>query len=595
MSLTPPVTWDLSDLYQGIDDPKIDADLNALEERAQAYAETYRGRIGTLSPAEFGMALVAYEKLLHNEQFPGSYAGLLFAADTRPPTHGALLQKVQERGVAIGRHLLFFELELIAIPDEQFATLLIDPVTAGYRHYLEHARAERPHRLSEPEEQILMEKATTGREAFSRLFDETISDMTFTMTVNGETQTLTESEILSKMQDPSRDVRAAAAAGVTQGLQGRGRTFTFITNTLAYDKAVNDRLTHFDYPEAARHLADEVDTETVHTMIDACAAHFGTVARYYRLKREILGYDTLYHYDRYAPILPDEETVTWDGARRTVEEAYADFSSEAGVMIRRFFNECWIDAAARPGKRGGAFCAGLAPDWHPYVLMNFLGKKRDVMTLAHELGHGIHDLFASGQHFLEYYPSLAAAETASVFGEMLTFNRLLAGTEEPKAKLSLLTGKIEDIFATVFRQTAMYRFEQDLHAARREKGELPAEEINAIWQRNVQAMFADTVEMGEGHEIWWMYIPHFIHTPFYVYAYAFGQLLVMALYACYQEEGAAFVPRYLNILRAGGSQRPADIMAAAGIDISRRDFWEAGLQTIDGLVTQAEAIWRGVK
>jgi len=592
---TPPVTWNLSDLYQGVDDPKIDNDLRSLEKRAQAFAETYRGRIGALSPAEFGTALTTYEKIARDEQFPGAYAQLLFAADTLPPAHGALMQKVQERSVAIGRHLLFFELELIAIPDEQFAQLLTDPVTAGYRHYLEHARAERPHRLSEPEEQILMEKSTTGREAFSRLFDETISAMTFTMTVNGETQTMTESEILTKMYDPAREVRAAAAEGVTNGLRERGRTFTFITNTLAYDKAVNDRLTHFDHPEAARHLADEVDTDTVHTMIDACAAHFGTVARYYRLKREILGYDTLYHYDRYAPILPDVETMTWEAARATVEGTYADFTPEAGEMIRRFFDQRWIDAEARPGKRGGAFCAGIAPDWHPYVLMNFLGKKRDVMTLAHELGHGMHDLFAGGQHFLEYYPSLAAAETASVFGEMLTFNRLLAGTEGAQAKLSLLTGKIEDIFATVFRQTSMYRFEQDLHAARRAQGELTAEQVSEIWQRNVQAMFGDSVEMGEGHQIWWMYIPHFIHTPFYVYAYAFGQLMVMALYARYRQEGAAFVPHYLDILRAGGSKRPAQIMSDAGIDISRREFWEAGLKMIDDLVAEAEELWREVK
>jgi len=595
MSTTPPVTWNLSDLYQGADDAKIDADLQELEERAGAFAETYRGRIGALNPAEFGAALAAYEKLLRDEQFPGTFAMLLFSGDTRPAEHGALVQKAQERSVAIGRRLLFFELELIAIPDERFAELLTDPTAAGYRHYLEHARAERPHRLTEPEERILLEKSTTGREAFSRLFDEFIGDMTFSLTVDGETQSLTESELLSKLYHPERGVRAAAAESLTKEFKERGRTFTFITNTLAYDKAVNDRLTHFDHAEAARHLSDEVDTGAVHTMIDACVAHFGTVARYYRLKREILGLDKLYHYDRYAPILQDEATVPWEDARRTVEEAYAKFSPQAGEMIRRFFDERWIDAEARPGKRGGAFCAGIAPDWHPYVLLNFLGKKRDVMTLAHELGHGLHDLLAAEQHFLEYYPSLAAAETASVFGEMLTFNLLLARTEEPKAKLSLLTGKIEDIFATVFRQTAMYRFEQDLHAARREQGELPTEAVNDIWQRNGQAMFGDSVEMGEGHQVWWMYIPHFIHTPFYVYAYAFGQLLVMALYARYQEEGQAFVPRYLDILRAGGSMRPADIMARAGIDISRREFWEAGLQTIDNMVSEAEAIWREVK
>jgi oligoendopeptidase F len=262
-----------------------------------------------------------------------------------------------------------------------------------------------------------------------------------------------------------------------------------------------------------------------------------------------------------------------------------------GEMVDQFFTERWIDADTRPGKRGGAFCAGIAPDWHPYVLLNFLGKKRDVMTLAHELGHGIHDLLASGQHFLQYYPSLAAAETASVFGEMLTFNALLAKTQSPREKLTLLTGKLEDIFATVFRQTAMYRFEQGVHTARREQGELTTEQVNAIWQQHVQAMFGDSVQMGEGHEVWWMYIPHFIHTPFYVYAYAFGQLLVMALYARYQQDGAAFVPRYRDILSAGGAKRPAQIMADAGIDITTRAFWEDGLQTIDAMVSQAEQLW----
>lgn len=595
MVMSSPVTWDLSDLYAGVDDPKLEADLQGLVERAQGFAERYRGQVGALSPKAFGGALTAYETILHDEQLPGAYAYLLFAEDTQQPDYGKLLQRVQERSVDIHRHLLFFTLEIVAIPDDVFAGLLADPVTASYRHYLEHTRAMRPHRLSEPEEQILMEKSLTGREAFSRLFDELVNGMTFTLTVEGKRQTLSESELLNKLSDPAREVRAAAAASLTRGLRREARRFTFITNTLIHDKTVNDRLTHFDTPEAERHLDDGVDTGTVHTMIDAVSSHFDTVARYYRIKREILGVETLYHYDRYAPLFPDPSLVSWDDARALVEDAYTAFSPEVGAMIRRFFDERWIDAAPRPGKRGGAFCAGIAPDWHPYVLMNYLGKKRDVMTLAHELGHGVHDLLASGQHLLEYSPSLAAAETASVFGEMLTFNLLLGRTEAPREKLALLTGKIEDIFATAFRQTAMYRFEQDVHAARRAQGELRTEEIDAIWQRNLQAMFGDAVEMGPGHRAWWMYIPHFIHTPFYVYAYAFGQLLVMALYARYQEDGDAFVPRYLEILRAGGSLRPADIVARAGIDISQRSFWEGGLYTIDTLVSQAEEVWREVK
>ena len=485
---------------------------------------------------------------------------------------------------------------MIAIPDERFALLLDDPTVCSYRHYLEHQRAARPHRLSEAEERILLEKSTTGREAFSRLFDEIINGATFTMELDGERTTMSESEILSRLYAPEREVRRAAAEGITAGLRERSRLFTFITNTLIYDKTVDDRLTHFATSEAARHLSDEVDSETVHTMLESCTAHYDTVARYYRLKRDILGYDILYHYDRYAPLPGAEQVVIpWEHAKDTVLRAYTAFSPALGAMVRRFFDERWIDAETRPGKRGGAFCAGIAPDWHPYVLTNFLGKPRDVMTLAHELGHGVHDLLAADQHFLEYFPSLAAAETASVFGEMLTFRLLLEETTSPRERLALLTGKIEDIFATVFRQTSMYRFEQHVHAARRERGELTTEAINAIWQQDIQAMFGDAVEMGDGHALWWMYIPHFIHTPFYVYAYAFGQLLVMALYACYEQQGPAFVPRYLDLLRQGGSRRPADIVAAAGIDISQRTFWEGGLHTIAELVAQAESAWQIVK
>jgi len=589
---TPPVTWNLADLYAGVDDPRIQQDLQALEERAQAFAATYRGRLASLTAAEFGAAVVAYEAIMRDEQFPGAYAMLLFAGDTQPPAHGALVQAVQERGVAIHQHLLFFELELIEIPDAQFTGWLADPVVAGYRHYLEQTRATRPHRLSEPEERILLEKSTSGRDAFTRLFDDIISGATFRLTVRETTTDISEAEILSKLSDADRDVRRAAADGITAGLNERARLFTFITNTLAFDKSVDDRLAHFPTPESSRHLADEVDTATVHTMLETCVAHFGTVARYYRLKREMLGLDRLYHYDRYAPLRADEPTVPWEDARAMVQDAYAQFSPAVGEMVGRFFTERWIDAEVRTGKRGGAFCAGIAPDWHPYVLTNYLGKPRDVMTLAHELGHGVHDLLAGDQHFLQYYPSLAAAETASVFGEMLTFQALVQRAATPQARLALLAGKIEDIFATVFRQTAMYRFEQEIHAARRAQGELTTETINAIWQTQVQAMFGDSVEMGEGHQVWWMYIPHFIHTPFYVYAYAFGQLLVMALYARYQQEGAAFVPRYLEILRAGGSLRPADIMARAGLDISQRTFWDDGLRMIADLVTDAERAWQ---
>ena len=418
-----------------------------------------------------------------------------------------------------------------------------------------------------------------------------LSGSEFAVTLRGQTEVLTVSEVRSRLYDPDREVRRTAAEGITAGLQEKARLYTFITNTLAYDKAVDDRLLHYDHPEASRHLDDEVDTETVHLMLDTVVDHFSTVARYYRLKREILGLDSLAHYDMYAPTLAEAAHVPWEDARQIVIDSYARFAPAFGEMADRHFTERWVDAEARAGKRSGAFCASVTPDWHPYVLMSYLGKQRDVMTLAHELGHGIHSLLSSGQNLLQYHSSLAAAETASVFGEMLTFNALLARTTEPREKLALLAGKIEDTFATVFRQSAMYRFEQAVHGARRAQGELTTDQVSALWQENVQAMFGDAVALGEGHRVWWMYIPHFIHTPFYVYAYAFGQLLVMALYARYQAEGDAFVPRYTEILSAGGSKRPAQIMSEAGIDIRERPFWEGGLRMIDDLVAQAETVW----
>jgi oligoendopeptidase F len=592
---TAPVTWNLTDIYAGLDDPRIFTDLDTAEAHAEAFATRYRGLVGALTPESFSEAVRDYEAVQRNMALPGCFAYLLFAGEATNPAHGALLQKVEEREVAVSRHLLFFTLEIIAQPDEWFANVLTDPGVTPYAHWLQQIRAARLHRLSEPEEHILLEKSQTGRSAFVRLFEETISGMSFPVTLHGETTMFSEEEIRSMFYGPDRAVRAAAAEGLTKGLRERAHLFTFITNNLAQDKAVDDRLTHFDGPEAERHLNDEVETAAVHTMLDAVAAHFPTVARYYRLKREILGLETLTHYDRYAPVSEDVAAIPWEDARETVVDAYTRFAPEVGTMAQRFFSERWLDAEARPGKRGGAFCMGVAPDWHPYVLMNYLGKQRDVMTLAHELGHGIHDLLASGQSYLEYHPSLASAETASVFGEMLTFEAMLAREMTAKERLSLLTSKVEDVFATVFRQSVMYRYEQEVHTQRRASGELTTEQVSDIWQRNVQAMFGASLTLGEDHRLWWTYIPHFLHTPFYVYAYAFGQLMVMALYARYRQGGAAFVPHYLDLLRAGGSKRPADLMAIAGIDIEDRGFWEGGLAMIDELVTQAEEAWAACK
>ena len=494
------VTWDLSDLYQSVDDPKIRQDLDAVEGRAEAFAVEYRGKIGALAPAEFAAALTAYEAIVHDLYFPGVYAELLFAADTLTPANGALMQFVQERSVGVQRHLIFFELEMIEIPDDRFNALLATPprprigITWSIR--ARRARIASPNRRSAS----CWRNRPPGAEAFSRLFEEIIGAATFTMTLHGETKTMTEPEILSQLYSPDREARRAAADGVTAGLQERARLFTFITNTLAYDKAVDDRLTAFRLARRPR------ATWTMKWIPPPCipcwtsvVAHFATVARYYRLKREILGLDTLYHYDRYAPILPDESAVTWEEAQTTVLDAYTPVHARPwGRWPRASSTSAGSTPRCAPASVAAPSAPASRPIGIPTCCTNFLGKKRDVLTLAHELGHGVHDLLAAGQHLLQYHPSLAAAETASVFGEMLTFNSLLAQTTTPMEKLSLLTGKIEDIFATVFRQTAMYRFEQDLHAARRAEGELTEETISALWQKNVQAMFGDSVDHGRG-------------------------------------------------------------------------------------------------
>ena len=587
--------WDLTDLYNGADDEKMSTDIENVIASAKNFADEYRGKINGLSACELAISIKKYNDICANAGLVSSYSHLLHAADSRPAEHGALLQRVSEKMAELNQFLIFYTLEIVEIDDAKFDLMMLDGEMHKWRMFLIQTHAEKPHRLTEPEEKILSEKSVTGRRAFIRLFDETIQSATYPLKEDDTVKDVQMEVLLARMYNPDRALRQGAAEAITAGLQKNEKLYTYITNTLVHDKAVNDRLVKFPRPESARHLDDCVSTETVDVMINAVADRFDIVARYYNLKREILGLDTLYHYDRYAPIAQDTKLVEWDDAVELVKSAYNEFSPDFGVMANKFFDNSWIDVGPRPGKRGGAFCAGITPDHHPYLLLNFQGKKRDVMTLAHEMGHGIHDLLAAQNPYLQYHPSLAAAETASVFGEMMTFRKLLQTNGDAHSKLALLTGKIEDIFATVFRQSSMYKFEQELHTARRRDGELTTEAICGIWQANVQAMFGNSVTLGEGHSHWWMYIPHFIHTPFYVYAYAFGQLMVMALYAEYNKTGNNFIPGYRAMLQAGGTLRPDELMQIAGIDINRPEFWAEGLAAIEQLVIEAEKAWGEIK
>lgn len=591
-------TWDLTDLYGGIDDPKIEGDLRDSLERAECFEQQHRGRIlsGEITGKGLYEALEESESIREQVDRVLSYAYLVFAADTQNPKHGALLQRVQERFTELQRHLLFFELEWTAVPEKKAEEWMKAPELSKYRHFLESIRKWAPHRLSEAEEKILEEKANTGIRAFRRLFDETINQIRFQVDTNGERRSLTEQEALALLYEPQREVRRAAAKGLTEGLERNAPLFTFIFNQIVADHASDDRLRRFPDPMASRNLSNEIDPAAVDALLAACESDYGLVARYYRLKKGQLGLDRLYDYDRYAPMTARSEPISFHDAKGRVLSAFTDFSPKVAEVASLFFEKNWIDAPVRPGKRGGAFSHGTVPSVHPYVFVNYLGNPRDVMTLAHELGHGVHQWLSRRQTYFNFDTPLTTAETASVFAEMLVFHRLRSEETDPKMRLALLMEKLEESFATIFRQVVLCRFEQKAHAARRTEGELSPDRINQLWLSENRAMFGDSVTLTDDYRGWWMYISHFIHSPFYTYAYAFGHLLVLALYQKYLEEGAGFVPKYLELLSAGGSQPPNQlIQEKIGLDITKRDFWQGGLRFLERMVEEAERLVAGVK
>jgi len=583
------VAWALKDLYAGVDDPAIGRDLDEALRRAQAFEKTYRGQIESgPSPERLLAAVQELESLSEQMDRPAIYASLVHAAKTDDPKHGALVSKTREQRTVINKHLIFFDLEWIKLADEPAQALIHAPPLARYRHYLEQKRAWRPHYLSEPEEKVLDDKSVTGRAAFVRLFDESVASIQFPFEHAGKIEMLSMQQINAKLYDADRSVRKAAAEGWTRGLQDNSRLLTFIFNNLVLDHKIDYELRKFSGPMASRHLANEISDEVVDALMTAAERHHATVQRYYRLKARLLGLEQLYDYDRYAPLFADQPTCDWPKARKIVQESYRAFNPRAGEIIGMFFSRSWIDAELRPGKRSGAFSSSAVPSAHPYILMNYTDKLRDVMTLAHELGHGLHQYLSRSVGYLQCDTPLTTAETASVFGEMLTFHRLLELYPEPRTRLAMLCSKIEDGFATVFRQVVLTRFEQLLHKARREQGELATEQINELWLTANRPMHGDIVRLSDGYAWWWSYIGHFIHVPFYCYAYAFGELLVLALVQKYKQDGAGFVPKYMELLSAGGSESPPKLLARLGIDITDPTFWELGLRLLGDMVSEAE-------
>lgn len=592
-SLLPP-RWDLSDLYSDPTDPRIEETLKEAEEAAHSFAARYRGKIATLSSEELASALKEGEALQERTALPGTYASLRFAADTSAEA-GAFLQKVRERTTAAAMPLLFFDVELTALGADRIRSLAEEPALSDFRHYLTTVAARAEFRLSEPEERVLEEQANTGRRAFVRLYEEITASLRFSVEGHAEERSLTLSEALDLQHDPDRDVRRASAEAVTRGLEPHARTLAFVFNTLIQDKATDDRLRGHSYPEEARHLANELSPATVETVVDTAVEGFPLVARYYEAKRRLLGLPELTHYDRYAPISKEEVKIPYGEARDLILAAFAEFDARYADAAQRFFDGGWIDAEARPGKRGGAFCSYVTPDRHPYIFLNYLGKQGDVRTLAHELGHGIHSYLSRGQHYFNYHGTLPMAEVASTFAEQLVFERQRAGRADT-ALLSLYAEQIEQAIATIFRQAAMYRFEQAIHWERREKGELSVTRFGELWQENLEAMFQGSVTLQPGHALWWTYVRHFVATPFYVYAYTFGEMLALALYARYRQEGkGAFAPLYLQMLSHGGSLTPKELVSPLGVDLEDRAFWRGALGVLEEQVKAFEELAEQVR
>jgi oligoendopeptidase F len=579
------VAWDLSDLYAGIDDPQIEADIARAETDAAAFRERYHGAVAGLDAAALAEAVAEYERIESAGGRPLTFSHHVVATNMADPARGALVARLGEKAAALDTQLLFFGLEWAAVEDDAAEAVLADPALDRWRHHLESLRKFRPYLLSEPEERIVTEKTVSGSGSWSRLYEELLGALR--VTLDGEEVPLEPA--MARLYDPDRETRQGAAAAITDALGPGLRTRTFVFNTILLDKSIDDRLRGYPTWLSSRNLANETTDEAVEALIHATTSRYDLPQRYYRLKARLLGLDRLEHYDRFAPISSDSGKVAWDEARTVVVEAYSGFSDEAGGIVARFFEDSWIDGPVRPDKRTGAFCATTVPGVHPYVLMNYTGDRRAILTLAHELGHGLHGVLAQPLGYINSSTPLTTAETASVFGEALTFERLLAQEDDPHRRLDLLAGRIEDAIATTFRQIAMNRFEEAVHTERRGAGELAPERFGELWLECQSALFGDSVGL-DGYVPWWSYIPHFTGAPGYVYAYAFGYLFSLAIYRRYVAEGEAMVGPYLDLLRAGGSQSPEELARIVELDLTDPSIWASGLDALGAELDEAERL-----
>ncbi len=583
--------WDLSDLYASPDAPEVADDLAKAEQAAKDIRDTYQGKLARAASdgARLGEAIAKYEALADRLGKLGSYVGLYYAGDQSDPERAKFYGDISEKLNRISSDLIFFELELNNIDEAQLQKALEHPDVSRFRPWIADIRKDKPHQREEIVETLFHEKSQTGRGAWTRLFNETMTALQFD--VEGEEEPLGLEATLNLLSNPDGGRRQAASEALSKVFQSNIRLLTLITNTLAKDKEVFDRWHGFDDVADSRHLANRVEGPVVDALVSSVQAAYPRLShRYYALKAKWMGQEQLAHWDRNAP-LPDkpERTIAWSEAQDTVLTAYSGFAPEMSAIAKQFFDKNWIDAPVRKGKAQGAFSASTVPSVHPYVLLNYQGKPRDVMTLAHELGHGVHQMLAREQGPLMAPTPLTLAETASVFGEMLTFRALLKDTSDIKEKKAMIAGKVEDMLNTVVRQIAFYCFERDVHEARR-AGELTAEQIGEIWTRIQRESLGPAIALKPGYEVFWSYVPHFIHSPFYVYAYAFGDCLVNSLYGLYQESHPGFVEKYFEMLKAGGTKHHSEILAPFGLDACDPAFWSKGLSVIEGMIDELEAM-----
>ncbi len=586
---TPIQGWDTTPLYAGPQAPELSRDFQTGEAAARLFRETWLGRIVELDAAALLTALTAYEALHEQLSKPQLYAHLLFAANSEHDPHKQLSQQAMEFGNRVTREILFFELELMQIADDRFAALLDDPGLANYRHFLAGVRKFRPYALPEREEQLLKQKNLTGSEAFARLFEELSASLRFPFTMDGEEREMTGEELLALLHHPDGAVRERAFATFLDGHAGHAIVLSTIFNTVALDHGQELELRGYRHPMEPTNIGNELPDQVVENLMAVSETNYPLARDYFRLKARLLGLTRLKNSDIYAPVGETHRSYTFDEARDLVLESFERFNPAYRPIIEAFFSDARIDVPPRPGKTGGAFCMGMTPSLPPYVLVNFTGTLRDVSTLAHELGHGLHFVLSQQQTMINYHAPLPLAETASVFAEMLLTRHMLERERDPSVRIALLCAKIEEIIATTFRQNVLTRFEQRLHLERAD-GLLTAGRIGDLWWEENTRLYGDAVEMIEPYRWGWSYISHFIHTRFYCYSYTFAELLVLALYRRYQEQGTGFVPRYEAILTSGGSQSPADTVRPAGIDLFAQDFWQKGYDVLGELLEELKGL-----